>query len=69
MLTNFKKYIINLNTNVHCQKALTSTFCTTPNNCIFFSAYTSKARKVKISLTTELIKFEDTIDFEAKNIA
>ena len=67
MLTNFKKYIINLNTNVHCQKALTSSFCTTPNNCIFSAP--SRARKVKISLTTELIKFEDTIDFEAKNIA
>ena len=68
MLTNFKKYIFNLNTNVHCQKALTSTFYTTaPNNCI--SSAPSKARKVKISLTTQLIKFEDTIDFEAKNIA
>ena len=61
-----------LKSNVHCQKALTSTFYTTaPNNCI--SSAPSKARKVKIlSLTTEYINqiwSRDTIDFESKNIA
>ena len=56
--------IIILNTNVHCQKDLT--FYNT-NNCVFSAP--SKVRKVKISLTIELIKFEDTIEFKAKNIA
>ena len=54
-----------LNTNFLCQKGLT--FYNTPKNCVFSAP--GKARNVKISLTTELIKFEDTIDFEAKNIA